>query len=199
MPGTTTNYAFRYQVAGDPADGASLGKNLADDVDAALLAQVNALTTALRPLTNQRTAASSAITTTTLVEVLSVTLPAAGTYAFDALVLLTQTVAVGRPGLALGGTSTPTAWRWGAGSVVYNTASGSQALAASGTTYPASTAGQVLTGVDWPASAGYCQTHVVGTVTVSAAGTFTIRLNESAGSGQVTAQPGSMLRVWRTA
>jgi len=40
MPGTTTNYAFRYQTPSDPPDGAALSQNLAEDVDTVLLAEL---------------------------------------------------------------------------------------------------------------------------------------------------------------
>lgn len=195
MPGTTTNYAFRYQTPSDAPDGAALGKNLAEDVDTVLLAQV----AGLRPIVDQRTTASAAITGTTLVAVLTVTLPAAGTYTFNSTILMVQSSAVGRPGFALGGTSTPTAWRWASGAIQYQVAAGSGGGAATGTTYPASTAGQAITNSDWAVSAGYCYLDLKGTVTVSAAGTLTFRINQASGAGTVTVQSGSIANVWRSA
>lgn len=195
MPGTTANYGFRYQLPADPPDGAALGKNLAEDVDAAMLAQL----TALRPLVNQRSTASAGITTTTLADVLTVTLPAAGTYTFQADLPVTQTTAVGRCGLNIGGTSTPTAWRWMAGAVQYNNATNQGAVQASGTTYGGATSGVPLSVNDWAASAGFCWVHVNGLVTVSAAGTLTIRLSQSSGSGTITALAGAIMQCWRSA
>lgn len=193
MPGTTINYALRYQTPSDSPDGAALGKNLAEDVDTVLLAQV----TGLRPMVDQRATPSAGITGTTLVSVLQVTLPAAGTYMFNSTILMVQSVAVGRPGFALGGSSTATAWRWASGATQYQVATGGGGGAATGTTYPASTAGTAITNSDWAVSGGYNYLDLKGTVTVSAAGTLQFRINNAAGSGTVTVQSGSIASAWR--
>lgn len=192
MPGTTTTYGLRYQLAADPPDGAALGKDLAEDVEALLLAR-------FAPIVDQRTTAAAAVTTTTLAAVLTVTLPAAGTYYYAAKMMVTQTGAVGRPGFALGGTSTATAWRWVSTVVPFAATSGMQGQGTNGTTYPAGTAGTALSGSDWANTSGYVGVDIAGTVTVSVAGTLTFRLNQTSGSGSVTCREGSIVKVVRTA
>lgn len=149
----------------------------------------------LEALVDQRTTDAAAITSTTLVSVLSVTLPRVGTYRFEALVTMTNTSAVGRPGFALGGTSTASAWRWTAQSVHYNTATGSQAINTSGTAYPGSTSGTALVNSDWTTTTGHSGVHIRGTVTVSAIGTLDFRFSEASGSGNVNVKAGSIATV----
>lgn len=201
MASTTANYGWPYQDPTDPPDGASLGEDLAVAIDtdvAAIDARVTAAEADivdLAVLIDQRTTDAAAISSTTLVSVLSVTLPKAGTYTYDALITLTNTTAVGRPGFALGGTSTPTAWRWSSVLTHYNTATGSQATNTSGTTYPASTAGFPLVNSDLTTTTGHSGLHIKGTVTVSAAGTLQFRLSEQAGAGSVNVKAGSIVTV----
>lgn len=147
----------------------------------------------LATLVDQLAADSSGITTTALVTVLTVTLPAIGTYTYDCQLNVTNTVAVGRPGFGLGGTSTPTAWRWASGTTHYNTATASQGFTASGTTYPST--GTALVNSDFTTTAGYSPVRILGQVTVSAAGTLTFRLSEASGSGTVIARNGSIATV----
>lgn len=149
----------------------------------------------LEALLDQRTTDASAISSTTLVSVLSVTLPRTGTYRFEALVTMTNTGAVGRPGFALGGTSTASAWRWVSQAAHYNTATGTQAGSGSGTTYPGSTSGGALVNSDWTTTTGHSGVHIRGTVTVTVAGTLDFRFSEASGSGSVNVKAGSIVTV----
>lgn len=144
-------------------------------------------------LWDQRTSDAAAVASTTLVSMLSVTLPAAGTYTYDMLIIFTNTGAVGRPGFALGGTSTPTAWRWVSSLAAFNTGSGSRGFQASGTSYPGSTSGQEMSNGDLADSSGFCWFRVVGTVTVSAAGTLTFRVSRTSGSSNINVKQGSIV------
>lgn len=147
----------------------------------------------LEPLMDQRASDASAISSTTLVSVLSVTLPRTGTYRFDMLVPLTNTGAVGRPGFALGGTSTATAWRWASQTVHYNTATASQATTASGTSFPGSTSGTALVNSDFTTTTGFSGVQMRGTVTVSAVGTLDFRFSEASGAGSVNVKAGAIV------
>lgn len=149
----------------------------------------------LETLSDQRTTDAGAITTTTLVSVLSVTLPRVGTYRFNALVLATNTGAAGRPGFALGGTSTATAWRWACSQVQFNNAACSGGNGANGAGYPGSTSGSVLINVDWSTTTGYTAITITGTVTVSVAGTLDFRFSEAAGAGTLNVKAASMVSV----
>lgn len=142
---------------------------------------------------DQRTSDASAITTTTLSSVLSVTVTRTGTWEFDALIAFTNTGAAGRPGFALGGTSTPTSWRWVASTVHYNTATGSQGSTGSGTSYPGSTSGTALVASDLTTTTGFSTVHIKGTVVLSAAGTIQLRMSEASGSGSLNVKAGSMV------
>lgn len=152
-------------------------------------------TLAYRHLYDQRTADAAGITTTTLVAVNTVTLPVAGTYSFDGLWGLTSTVAAGRPAFALGGTATASAWRWQSSCTHYNTAVGSQAFNASGTTFPASTSGTNLVNSDWTTTAGHSSAHIKGTVTVSAPGTLSFQYATNGAGNTITVKAGSMVTV----
>lgn len=146
----------------------------------------------LAPIYEQRTSDAAAISSTTLVSVMDLDLPYVGTYLVTAFVLLTNTGAVGRPGFAFGGTSTPTAWGWGAGGVHYNTATGSQGTNAAGTTYPGSTSGTAITNSDWTTTTGFSHVHIHGVVTISAVGTLEFRFSEATGSGSVNVKSRSI-------
>lgn len=141
---------------------------------------------------DQLTSDASGITGTSLSTVLTVTLPAVGTYRFDAQLNITNTVSAGRPGFGIGGTSTPTSWRWAAHTTVYQQAAGSQGNMATGTTYP--TTGTAVSQGDWPVSTGYSAVRVLGQVTVSAIGTLTMRLSQTV-AGTTTARNGSIVTV----
>lgn len=205
MAAITPRYSFPYQEATDPPAGHSLGENLAEAVEDALgdvdddLTALTTRVTTVEPkaatLFDQRTADAAGISSTTLVSVLQVTLPKTGTYVFDALVTLTNVTAVGRPGFALGGTATATAWRWSSGTVHYNSATASQATNTSGTTYPAATAGTAIVNSDFTTTTGHSYVHIKGTVTVSATGTLQFRFSEASGSGTVSVKAGSMVTV----
>lgn len=146
-------------------------------------------------LKDQTTADSTAITSTTLSAVLTVTLPRAGTYSYDLMMPFTNTVAVGRHAFALGGTSTPTAWRWNAMTAPYNSATGLQAINGSGTSYPASTSGTALVNSDMNNTTGYSSTIIKGTVTVSATGTLTFRFATNGAGNTITPRAGAMVNV----
>lgn len=143
----------------------------------------------LIPQRLNRTSDASTITGTTPTAVLGYTLPWVGTYHFQCLFLLTNPTAVGRPGFSLSGTSTPTSWRWGAGGVHYNTATGSQGINAAGTTYPALTT--AVTNSDWTTTTGFSHLHIVGHVVVSAVGTLNFCFAEATGSGGVSVKASS--------
>jgi hypothetical protein len=145
-------------------------------------------------LIDQLTGASSSATGTGLVTVLSVTLPVAGTYVYDAQLNMTNTVTAGIPGVGIGGTSTPTAWRWASQTTVYQQAAGSQGFFASGTAYPS--VGQALSQANWPVTSGFTAARILGQVTVSAPGTLTMGISETV-AGTATAQNGSILTVRR--
>lgn len=149
----------------------------------------------LATLYDQLTADAAAITTTTLVTLLTVTLPTAATYAFDLQAALSHGTAVGRPGFALGGTSVPTAWRWVGHTTHYNTATASQGMNASGIAYPASTAGTAIVNSDFTTTAGFSASRIRGTISVSAPGTLTFRFSEATGTGAVNVKAGTMVTV----
>lgn len=190
--GTTANRGYTYPDSTSNVQIWTHMQGLADDVDADV-EDVATDADNRKVLVDQLTADGSGITGTSLSTVLTVTLPAAGTYAFDALLLAANTVSAGRPGFGIGGTSTPTAWRWASQTTVYQQASGSQGLSASGTTYPST--GTATSQNDWPVSTGYSAIGIKGQVTVSAAGTLTMRLSEALGSGTVTPKNGSIVTV----
>jgi hypothetical protein len=148
----------------------------------------------LQPLYVQLTADASAITGTTLSTVMTFTTSWTGTYEFDGLFTLTNTSAVGRPGLGFGGTCTTSAWRWGGSTIHFNSATATQgSVSASGTTAP--TLGSAIVSSDFTTTTGFSSFHVKGTFTVSATGTWTIRFSEASGSGTVNIKAGSMATV----
>jgi hypothetical protein len=195
MADTTTRYALPYQESTDAPNGPALGQDLAEAVEAVLgpvddaLAALTTLVANRKPVAAQLTSDSPTSNSTALVTVMTLTLPAPGTYLVDALLIVTNLTAVGRPGFAFGGTSTPTAWRYAASAVHYNTANGSQGSAGSGTTYPST--GTAVTNTDWTSTTGWSTIQVRGLVTISVAGTLTLRLSEATGSGVVGARAGS--------
>jgi hypothetical protein len=199
MADTTSRYSWPFQEETDAPNGPTLGQGLAEAAETTVgtiddrLTALETIVANRQSLTAQLTADGAAITTSALVSVLSVTLPVAGTYEVRGILTLTNVTTAGRPGFAFGGTSTPTAWAWGGGAVHYNTATGSQGAGTSGTTYPS--AGHVITNNDWTTTTGWSFMPFTGTVTVSAPGTFTIRLSQTVGSGAVSARRGSMVSV----
>jgi hypothetical protein len=148
----------------------------------------------LEPLYVQLTADATAITGTALSTVMTFTIAYTGTYVFDGLFTLTNTSAVGRPGLGFGGTCTTSAWRWGGSTIHFNSATGTQgSVSASGTTAPA--LGSSIVSSDFTTTTGFSSFHVLGTFTVSATGTWTVRFSEASGSGTVNIKAGSMATV----
>lgn len=145
-------------------------------------------------LVDQLTGAGPTAATATLVAFLSVTLPSAGTYVYDAQLDITNTVTAGIPGFGLGGTSTPTSWRWASQTTVYQQAAGSQGFNAAGTAFPS--AGQPLSQANWPVSSGFTAVRILGQITVSAPGTLTACLSETV-AGTAGAQAGSIFTVRR--
>lgn len=143
------------------------------------------------PLVDQMTSDSSSITSTTLVTVLTLTLPYTGTWAWQADLIIVNATNTGRVGFALGGTSTPTAWRWNSGYAPYNSATGLQGFIDSGTSYPGSTSGTALVNSDLSGTGGFGRAAISGTVTVSAVGTLTFRISRTAGTSTVTVKSGS--------
>lgn len=146
-------------------------------------------------LYDQRTTDAAAVSSTTLVTMNTITLTRVGTYAFDYLVNYTNTGAAGRPGFALGGTSTPTAWRWTSLNLAYNGSTGNQAFNDSGTSYPGSTSGTAIVNSDLPDSSGFNGLHIKGTVTVSAVGTVTFRFSRTSGTSSVNIKKGTMVNA----
>lgn len=193
--GTTANRGYVYPDSTSNVQIWTHMKDLADSIDADVQALATAATNR-KTLVDQRTTDSAGITSTTVTSVLSVTLPATGTYEFSVLAVLTNTVATGQPGFALGGTSTATAWRWASEAVHYNTASGSQGGGTSGTTYV--TTGTAIVNTSWTTTGGFSAVTIKGTVTVSAAGTLTFGFSEASGSGTVTIKAGSIATVRMT-
>lgn len=195
MADTTSNRSYPFPQASDDYVPHTDIENLAEAVDT----DMEAVDTFHTPLVDQRTSDASAVTSTTLATMLTVTLPAAGTYAYDSLIIFTNTGAVGRPGFALGGTSTPTAWRWGSQLNPFNTGSGARGFNLSGTSYPGSTSGQELPNGDLADTTGFCTVRIVGTVTVSAGGTLLFRVSRTSGSSSINVKASSMVTVHRTA
>lgn len=149
----------------------------------------------LEALVDQRTSDSAAISSTTLVSVLTVTLPRTGTYRFNALIPLTNITNVGRPAFALGGTSTASAWRYVTATGHYNSATASQGNANSGTTYPGTTSGSTIVNSDFTTTTGFSHVHIQGQVTVSAIGTLDFRFSEGSGTGSVSVKAGAIVTV----
>lgn len=146
------------------------------------------------PLYVQLTADAAAITGTGLVAVMTFTIPWTGTYVFDGLITLTNTVAAGRPGLGFGGTCTTSAWRWAGQVTHYNSATATGgSVPQSGTTAPAS--GSQISSADWTTTTGFSAFQVKGAFTVSATGTWTVCFSEASGTGTVNVKAGSMVTV----
>jgi hypothetical protein len=143
-------------------------------------------------LYDQRTTDAAAVSSTTLTTMNTLTLGKVGTYTFEYLANYTNTGATGRPGFALGGTSTPTAWRWTSMNIAYNGSTGNQGFNDSGTTYLGSTSGTALVNSDLPDSSGFNAVHIKGTVTVSAGGTLTFRWSRTAGTSSVNVKKGTI-------
>jgi hypothetical protein len=178
-------YTITTPVPGQPISSAGFGipvKNAINDLDA----RVNAVAL-LAPLYDQRTSDSALIGTTTLVSVLQVTLPAVGTYVWDLQGSFTNTTTAGKPGFALGGSATPTAWRWNSGTVHYqNLGIAHEGINAFGTTFPGATSGQQLTNSNFTTTTGHSWMTIKGTITISAIGTLQWRFSELvAGSFQM--------------
>jgi hypothetical protein len=191
MTATTTNYSFPYPELTDTPNGATQIQSLATAVDTALNNTTLKLT--------QLTADTSAISSTTLVATHTITLPSTGTFFFDSEFLMTNTGSAGRPGFALGGTATPTAWRWAAHVTGFNNAAASGGNTLAGTSFPGSTSGSALIAVDWSTTGGFSAVRISGTFTVSVVGTITFRFSESSGSGSVFVKAGSWASVQRYA
>jgi hypothetical protein len=175
-------YTITTPVLGQPIPSAGFGipvKNAINDLDT----RVNAVAL-LAPLYDQRTSDSATIGTTTLVSVLQVTLPAVGTYVYDLQGGFTNAGTAGKPGFALGGSATPTAWRWTSGTVHYQGAGlASESINASGTTFPGVTSGQQLTNSNFTNTTGHSWMTIKGTITISAIGTLQFRFSELVASG----------------
>lgn len=191
MPGTTTKYGLRYQLPADSPDGAALGKNLAEDVESVGNAW-------WLPLVDQRTSALASITTTTLATALTVTVPV-GTFAFDLLAPFQQTISNGRPGFALGGTSTASLWRWASVTQPATSVTGLHGATGNGTTWPGATSGGALVAGDVAFSNAYAGTHIKGNFTITVAGTVTFRFSQTSGTGPLIIRDSSMVMVQRYA
>jgi hypothetical protein len=144
-------------------------------------------------LYDQRTADTAAITSTTLVSALQITLPRAGTYVYDLFGPFTNFTAVGRVAFGLGGTSTPTAWRWASEVQTYNATNAIQGFAGEGTTFPGATAGTVLVNSDLNNTGGYASLRIFGTITVSAAGTLQFRFATNGVGNQIIIRRNTMV------
>lgn len=146
----------------------------------------------LTNMSNQRTTDSATSASTALVDVLTVTLPSAGTYYFASQLRISNATLASTPGYGIGGTSTPTAWRFLAyqstSAQAWSDASGTSAYSAAG-----GTAGVSL------AAAAVCVTNITGTVTVSVAGTLIIRYCRNAGTGTLTCNASSTFFASKTA
>jgi len=190
-------YTITTPVQGQPIPSAGFGQKVIDAIND-LDARVSALTL-LSPLYDQRTTDTATIATTTLVSCLQVTLPAVGTYLWDMQVDMNHPTNSGKPGFALGGTCTPTAWRWTSGTVSYQS-TGSVAggvhegFNASGTTFPGATSGQSFTNANFTNTGGFSWMSFKGSITVSAIGTLQFRFSELVASGTVI-KAGSMVTV----
>lgn len=190
MPATTPTYGLRYQVASDPPNGDLLGQYLATDVEEIIKSYV--------PLVDQRTAATSNITTTTLVTALTVTIAKTGTFAFDLLAPFQQLTANGRPGFALGGTSVASAWRWGSVTQPATSVTGMHGASGNGTTWPAATAGGALVAGDVAFSTAYAGTKIKGTFTITTIGTVTFRFSQTSTANPIVIRESAMVTVQRT-
>ncbi len=161
-----------------------------------LRARINSVTQVVWPpnsYTDQLTANGSAISSTTLVDCLTVTLRNPGTYTFRAMVIIVGNGTTSDAGFALGGTSTPTAWRWPA-SVNHPVTIGTNVITTvSGTTYPSAASGSFTIGT----TTANIVVDLFGTLTISAAGTFKIRCSRTAGTGTFTFRDGSTFQVYQ--
>lgn len=144
-------------------------------------------------LYDQRTADTAAITSTTLVTALTLTLPRAGTYVYDLFGPFTNFTAVGRAAFGLGGTATPSAWRWASEVQTYNATNAIQGFAGEGTSFPGATAGIVLTNSDLNNTGGYASLRIYGTITVTAAGTLTFRFATNGAGNQIIIRRNTMV------
>jgi hypothetical protein len=190
-------YVITTPVKGQPIPAVGFGQAVKDAITD-LDSRVNAVSL-LAPLYDQRTSDAATITNTTLVSVLQVTLPAVGTYVWDLQSNFTHPTNTGKPGFALGGTCTPTAWRWTSGTVAYQSigsaAGGAhEGFNASGTTFPGSTSGQAFTNSNFTNSGGFSWMSLKGTITISAIGTLQFRFSELVASG-FQMKAGSMVTV----
>lgn len=188
-------YVITTPIKGQPIPTTGFGQAVKDAIND-LDSRVNAVSL-LAPLFDQRTSDAATITTTTLVSVLQVTLPAVGTYVWDLQSNFTHPTNSGKPGFALGGTCTPTGWRWTSGTSVYQN-NGSptpvEGFNASGTTFPGSTSGQAFTNANFTNTGGFSWMSFKGTITISAIGTLQFRFSELVASG-FQMKAGSMVTV----
>lgn len=188
-------YSITTPIQGQPIPSAGFGATVIsalNDLDSRVAALESIPT-----LFDQRTSDSSAITNTTLVSVLQLTLPVVGTYIWDMQVDLNHPTNAGKPGFALGGSCTPTAWRWTSGTVSYQStgsvAGGAhEGFNASGTTFPGATSGQAFMNSNFSNTGGFSWMSFKGTITVSAVGTLQFRFSELVASGTVI-KAGSMV------
>lgn len=132
-------------------------------------------------------------TSTTGTAYMSVTLPGPGTYAFSVHLLFTLTTATGVPGFALGGTSTPSSYRWASVCTPAGSTTGQQGLQASGTSYPTNV--EILSQTLLAAVATYGAILINGRVTVTAGGTLTFRVGRTSGTGTVNIKDSSNVSV----
>ncbi len=177
---------------GTVADGDVWYRSDTDD----LKARINGVSLEILPqmfFMDQKTATGSTINSTTLVDCLTVTLSNPGTYVYRGIVVIIGNATTSDAGFALGGTSTPTAWRF-AGNINHPATIGTTLLAvANGTTYPSAASSSFTIGT----TTGIIFVEISGTVTISAAGTFKIRCSRTAGFGTYTFRNGTLLQMYQ--
>lgn len=136
-------------------------------------------------------------TSATGVAYMSVELPAAGSYVFDILWIISNSGVgtTGTPGFALGGTATPTSWTWasqGTPAVTTNGVGGARSIGT--TTYPTNV--ESVTSTAWTdTTGGNGAVQIKGRVTVSAAGRLDFRIGRQAGTGTITTRRSSSVTV----
>lgn len=142
---------------------------------------------------DEMTADGSANTSATGVAYMDVTLPGPGTYAFHGQWIYTTATNSIQMGFTLGGTSTPSSYRYSTQVVPNSSTTGQEAGHTTGTSYPTNVQG--LTGGAIPVNGQVGSVIFHGRVTVTAGGTLTFRFGRASGTGSVTLRTGSNVTV----
>lgn len=135
---------------------------------------------------------------TSLTTVLTLTVPAIGTYDVTFNGCAFAAAGATRPGFMWGGTAVPSSWRFtcwanaaSGGTPGGNNGGGTTSFSAAGTPFVAA---------NWPASAAFTPFSVSGRITFTAAGTLTFQMSDTLGSGNtITVVSGTTATIDATA